>query len=151
MTATYFVITRRAGHESPALYYDRLPDWMLSKRAAAEGLVYALRLDTMPDAAFWLALSLRALAVHYRALASLRKLPPQNLAPPATKQSEPRERNLGEWLAAGARDLGSIRAGLSAAIGAIDRRSAPRTRRGAYDGRRRRSRRRRSRVSSAAA
>jgi hypothetical protein len=89
--AVYFVVTRRAGRESPALYYDQLPAWMLSKRAAAQGLIFAFRLDIR-----WQAMSLGLLWSVYQRLAADRKLPPSNLAPPPAK-SEPRQRKLGEW------------------------------------------------------
>jgi hypothetical protein len=96
MGAVYFVVLRRAGVEASAIYYDNLPAWMTGKRAAEGGLVYALRLDTLPDADRWTTMSRADLERHYRTLKAAGKLPGSNLVPPR-KQAPPRLRIIGDW------------------------------------------------------
>jgi hypothetical protein len=71
----YFVVWRRAGAETPSLYHDHLPGWIHGKHAAARGLVYMLRLDTLPDAERWVAMGLDELWRHYCRLRDKGRLP----------------------------------------------------------------------------
>jgi hypothetical protein len=77
----YFVVVRRHGRTSPRLIYDRLPAWMTGKRAALDGLVFAYRLDILPDADRWLARDLDTLWTIYRRRETAGTLPPSNIAP----------------------------------------------------------------------
>jgi len=75
MVATYFVIERTATGEQAALYYDDLPRRYLGQKAQWNGLIYKLRLDTLPDASGWLAMSLPQLYEVYEHLRRRNKLP----------------------------------------------------------------------------
>lgn len=86
--AVYFVVLSRAGAESAALYYDRLPVWMTGKHATARGLIYALRLDILPRAERWLAMSATDLHRIYLGHKAGTTLPPSNIAPPPQKKAE---------------------------------------------------------------
>jgi hypothetical protein len=76
----YFVVTRRAGFEEASLCYERLPTLLAGRRAKDHGLVYALRLDTLPDPEKWLAMSLGELWRTYTFLRDRDKLPTSNIA-----------------------------------------------------------------------
>jgi len=75
----YFVVVNRMGRESCSLYHDWLPAWMTGKNAKELGLLYVLRLDTLPNADHWLAQSLTELTNTYFRLKKAGKLPSSNL------------------------------------------------------------------------
>ena len=80
-----FVIERGpGGAEYPAVYRDHLPNWLTDKSSVGL-MVYALRLDRLPDAEKWIAMSLDELATTYCFLRDRGKLPPPNLADPPRK------------------------------------------------------------------
>jgi hypothetical protein len=61
----FFVVERTPTGEQPALYYDELPSRHRSERAAAEGLIYAVRVDILPHADQWLSMTLADLYAAY--------------------------------------------------------------------------------------
>jgi hypothetical protein len=75
----YFVVVNRMGAEKCALYHDWLPAWMTSKNARELGLSYILRLDTLPNADYWLSQSLTQLTDTYFRLKKDGRLPVSNL------------------------------------------------------------------------
>jgi hypothetical protein len=77
--AVFFVVERHPLGEQAALFYKRLPTRYTGKNAARDGLVYALRLDTLPDAARWLGLPISRLHNTYRRLRDSNTLPAGNL------------------------------------------------------------------------
>ena len=87
----FFVVERRAGREEAAIYYDQLPVRLTRKVAKEESppIVYALRLDRLPDlAAAWLTTPIAQLYRNYCALRDAGKLPPSNLADPPRAKGE---------------------------------------------------------------
>lgn len=88
----YFVVERGPSGETPAIYYNILPDRLTRKiprddRGQACGrapIIYALRLDTLPGASRWIdELIKRPLAEIYAEYCRRRdgnELPPTNLA-----------------------------------------------------------------------
>jgi hypothetical protein len=92
----YFVVTRRNGIEEPALIYGRLPEALTGHRAAANGLVWAIRLDKLPHVERHLTASLAELYATFVRLRTAGTLPAPNLAEPARK-TPPARRLLGEW------------------------------------------------------
>lgn len=75
----YFVVLNRMGRETCVIYHDELPTWMRSKRARELGMAYALRLDTLPNADFWLSMTLKQMTNAYFQLKKAGKLPSSNL------------------------------------------------------------------------
>lgn len=69
----WFVVERRMGGESPAIIYDRLPQRLTRKITPfeASSLVYAIRLDTLPDAEDWISRSPAALHLRYKELGTI--------------------------------------------------------------------------------
>ena len=57
--AVYFVVEKVPTGEQAALYHDHLPPRLSGKNAARDGLVYAVRMDTLPNAATWLKMAPR--------------------------------------------------------------------------------------------
>lgn len=72
---TFFVIEQGMLGESAALYYDEMPRRTTPVRPA----LYALRLDILPNADFWLSKSLVQLHAIYLNLKEAGKLPVSNL------------------------------------------------------------------------
>jgi len=103
----FFVVERRHGQEEPAIYTDRLPENLTRKipkdSAERHPLVYALRLDKMPDLDKWLAAPLKQLYRTYCALRDAGKLPPSNLADPPMKSTGTKGVLRGEFWAPPAR------------------------------------------------
>lgn len=69
MTETHFVVERTPTGEQAVLYYDCLPPRLSDKNAQRNGLIYRVRVDTLPQAARWLKMSLAEL---YQAYCSAR-------------------------------------------------------------------------------
>lgn len=92
----YFVVTSRAGLTSAALHHGQLPAWMTGKRAKERGLVYALRLDVLPNAARWLAMSANDLHRVYLTRKTGSTLPPSNIAPPPAAKVD-RKAKVGDY------------------------------------------------------
>ena len=87
--AIFFVVERRAGREEPAIYRDRLPERLTRKtKGEVSPIVYALRLDRLPDLDQWLAAPLKLLYRTYCALRDAGKLPLSNLADPPREKGE---------------------------------------------------------------
>ncbi len=79
--AIFFVVERRAsGGEEAAIYRDVLPKWLKGPK-----IVYALRLDKLPDGERWAKLPLAQVYAQYCWLRDHGKLPPANLTPPPRK------------------------------------------------------------------
>lgn len=100
-----FVVERGAGgSETPAVYIDRLPVRLTRKitrlpdgtPAEPNPIIYALRLDKLPDAERWLGLPLDRLYRAYLALRDQGKLPPPNLTDPPRPAASRGNRLLGE-------------------------------------------------------
>lgn len=75
----YFVVLNWMGRETCALYHHELPNWMRSKRARELGMAYVLRLDILPNADFWLSMTLKQMTNAYFQLKKAGKLPSSNL------------------------------------------------------------------------
>jgi hypothetical protein len=78
-----FVIERRHGKESACIIFGPLPDWLTAKGSGR--MVYALRLDKLPNGLDLAKLSIGDLARSYRAMRKAGRLPPSNLADPPRK------------------------------------------------------------------
>jgi hypothetical protein len=61
MSAVYFAVERTPTGEQAALYYDELPSQWRGQNATKNGLLYALRLDNLPNASAWLRMPLNEL------------------------------------------------------------------------------------------
>lgn len=105
--AVYFVIERTEHGQQPAIYYDRLSTRLSTYKAMKDGtgrpivmrdlkgnvidlnpLVYAVRLDRLPNGAELAAKPLPELYAMYRRLCATGKLPPPNLADPPRPKGE---------------------------------------------------------------
>ena len=73
MTARYFVVERGPLGEFPAIYHDELP------LTPANPIVYAPRLDTLPHAERWMAMSLAELHHQYLVRVAGGNLPSSNV------------------------------------------------------------------------
>jgi hypothetical protein len=90
----YFVVERTIAGEQPAIYRDHLPDRLTGKNAKRDGLVYAVRMDTLPHGEKWMAMSLSELYEAFRK-AQAGNIPlPQNIASPPS-ETKPAERKMG--------------------------------------------------------
>ena len=76
----YFLVVSWHGREHCSLVYDDLPRWVTGKRARDQGLLYVLRLDTLPAGERWGSASLSQLVARYKLLRAQGKLPASNLA-----------------------------------------------------------------------
>jgi hypothetical protein len=87
----YFVVERTALGEQPALYYDQMPIRLTGKNAKRDGLIYAVRVDILPHAAQWLAMTLPELYAAFQKARAGKIALPQNIAPPprATEAAKP--------------------------------------------------------------
>ena len=92
----FFVIISWQGREYPRLYSGALPEWVTGKHAKLDGLIYALRLDTLADELRWPGENLEQHVETYRRLQAAGQLPVPNLVAPR-KKSEGARRKLGEW------------------------------------------------------
>jgi hypothetical protein len=80
----YFVVTRDYfGRETPALYWDELPERGIRR------LVYLQRLDLLPNAAALCGASLDQLFTVYQFLQKRGKLPPRWEPPPRPQAERP--------------------------------------------------------------
>jgi hypothetical protein len=80
----YFLVTRRHGEEKFSLCYERIPTAYSGHRARDNGLVYVLRLDTLPEGERWMARPLSELAAQYAWLKVRGRLPASNIGKGAT-------------------------------------------------------------------
>ena len=96
----FFVVERTADGEIPSLCYDVLPSRMTRRipqgSAEQSPMIYVLRLDRLPDAERWQAMSLADLYSRYCELRDAGKLPPSNLHVSMAK-SDPARRLLGDY------------------------------------------------------
>lgn len=102
-----FAVERRAGGETASVYFeDRLPERLTRKiprtpdgQLAEPGpLVYAVRLDKLPNGSAFISMPLCCLYSEFCRLRALGKLPPSNLTEPPLKGAEGRKGAiLGEW------------------------------------------------------
>jgi hypothetical protein len=89
----FFVVERCAAGETAAVYRDLLPVRLTRKIPRDDRgqpcelppIIYALRIDRLPDADRWLAMALDELYAQYLWLRDKGKLPTQNLADPPKK------------------------------------------------------------------
>jgi hypothetical protein len=84
-----FVIERRHGRESACIIFGPLPEWLTAKGSGR--MVYALRLDKLPNGAALAGKSIDYLQARYIALRDAGKLPPSNLADPPRPKEERNE------------------------------------------------------------
>lgn len=82
--AEFFVVERRAGREYPAVYYDQLPGVYSGRRAQENGLVYAMRIDRLPEPERdrWRAMSVHEKFDEYQRLAARGQLPQNTIDAP---------------------------------------------------------------------
>lgn len=82
--AEFFVVERRAGREYGAVYYDQLPGVYSGKRAQENGLVYAMRIDRLPEPERerWRAMSVHEKFDEYQKLAARGALPQNTVDAP---------------------------------------------------------------------
>ena len=90
----YFVVERGAGGKpTPAIYHDLLPERLTRKIPRDDRkqpceptpIIYALRLDRLPDDSPW---RTRSLGENYLAYRETLELPPSNLADPPKAKEE---------------------------------------------------------------
>lgn len=89
----FFVVERRAGGEFPAVIRDQLPE-RLTRKSEPKLLVYAVRLDKLPDGDRLAELSTAMLYRFYQRHKAAGTLP-QNLTEPPIKAA--RGHILGDW------------------------------------------------------
>jgi hypothetical protein len=91
-----FIVERRHGRESACIIYGSLPEWLTAK--GQNRMVYAWRLDKVPDGA---ALAQKPIAELYAQYVTQRdngRLPPSNLAdPPRPKEEQGSLRGPDTW------------------------------------------------------
>lgn len=91
-----FAVERHAGGEKSGIYYDtRLPTWLTAK--GSDLLVYAVRLDKLPNGAELINRSVAELYSLFVHLRKAGKLPPSNLTEPPVKTQGRKGAILGEW------------------------------------------------------
>jgi hypothetical protein len=91
----YFVVERSPEGEQPVIYYDRLPQRLSGKNATRDGLIYAVRMDVLPNAAKWMSMSLAELYRFYCEARDNKTLPPRYVEP-MKASSEPAKRLEGQ-------------------------------------------------------
>jgi hypothetical protein len=104
MEPIFFVVERTPEGETPVIYYDRLPDRLTSWKPPKDSLgkpmtdlqgkpivlnpiIYALRLDRLPNGAMLAEKGLAELYALYRRLQGKDMLPPSNIADPPKRTS----------------------------------------------------------------
>lgn len=77
--AVYFAVERTPTGERPALYHDHLPRRLSATTAQRDGLIYVVRMDTLPNGARWCAMSLADLYAAYLVARDGGRLPASNV------------------------------------------------------------------------
>jgi hypothetical protein len=88
--AVFFVVEKAPipGGERASLYHEFLPPRLTGKNSNRDGLIYLVRVDTLPHAAKWLSMSVTELYEEYKIARDKNSLP-QSYKPEAKSESAP--------------------------------------------------------------